>query len=141
MLRVLESIKRYRFRGVAFSAWVFRIARNRVIDLKRRQSRHKEVDVPETLVAPHANTHQQAELALNRDNLRVAMSYLTEEQRQVMLLRFIEGFDNASVSRIVGRSESAVKSLQHRALNSMRRKLNGQDGRRGRKKKAAAERA
>ena len=51
------------------------------------------------------------------------MRDLTEEQRQVIILKFIEGMDNASVARVVGRSEGAVKSLQHRALVALRKML------------------
>jgi RNA polymerase sigma-70 factor (ECF subfamily) len=61
-----------------------------------------------------------AERALDRGQIQIALKYLTESQRQVIVLKFIEGFDNVSIARILGRSEGAVKSLQHRALNSLR---------------------
>jgi len=63
-----------------------------------------------------------AERALERGQIQVALKHLTPEQRQVIVLKFIEGFDNRSVGRIMGRSEGAIKSLQHRALGALRRR-------------------
>ena len=122
MLKILESIDRYSFRGIAFSAWVFRIARNRLIDLQRRRNRRREIDLPSSIAGDNL-TQRLAERDIDRGQILAALSRLTEEQRQVMVLRFLQGFDNASVSRIIGRSQSAVKSLQHRALNSMRKMM------------------
>ncbi|KKL04973.1 hypothetical protein LCGC14_2610730 [marine sediment metagenome] len=121
MLKVLESIKKYQFKGTPFSAWVFRIARNKLIDLHRRRKRRGEVNLTEPLAAMQVTPQVMAERALDRGQLHLALKYLTEDQRQVIVLKFIEGFDNASVARILGRSEGAIKSLQHRALNSLRR--------------------
>lgn len=121
MVKVLESLKDYRFRGVPFAAWVFRIARNRVIDIHRRRKRRGEVDLNESIVAGRDDPPAMAERALARGQLQAALLLLTEEQRQVIILKFIEGFDNAYVARVLGRSQGAVKSLQHRALASLRR--------------------
>ncbi len=123
MLKMIESINSYRFRGLPFGAWVFRIARNRLIDLHRRRKRRGEVDLSETLTSTLANPQALAERALDRGQLQVALKHLTDEQRQVIVLKFIEGFDNRSAGRIMGRSEGAIKSLQHRALGSLRRIL------------------
>lgn len=127
MLKLLESLKNYKFKGVPFSAWVFRIARNRIIDLYRKRRRRGEVDLNESLAAAREDPQSMAQRALNRGQLQVALRRLTEEQRQVIILRFIEGFDNASVAKILGRSQGAVKSLQHRALAALRRVLSPKD--------------
>ena len=126
MLKLLESIKKYQFKGTPFSAWVFRIARNRLIDLHRRRKRHGEVNLTEPLAAMQIGPQTLAERALDRGQLQLALRYLTDEQRQVIVLKFIEGFDNASVARVLGRSEGAIKSLQHRALRSLRRVMSGE---------------
>ena len=123
MLKMIESIQSYQFRGLPFGAWVFRIARNRLIDLHRRRKRRGEVDLSETLTTALANPQVLAERALERGQLQVAMKHLTDEQRHVIVLKFIEGYDNRSVGKIMGRSEGAVKSLQHRALGALRRIL------------------
>jgi RNA polymerase sigma-70 factor, ECF subfamily len=123
MLKMIESINKYHFRGLPFGAWVFRIARNRLIDLHRRRRRRGEVDLSETLSSALANPQALAERALERGQIQVALKHLTDEQRQVITLKFIQGFDNSSVGQIMQRSEGAIKSLQHRALGSLRRLL------------------
>jgi RNA polymerase sigma-70 factor (ECF subfamily) len=123
MLKMLESIKSYQFRGLPFGAWVFRIARNRLIDLHRRRRRRGEVDLSETLVSSLASPQALAEQAIERGQIQIALKHLTDEQRQVIVLKFIEGFDNRSAGRVMNRSEGAIKSLQHRAIGSLRRVL------------------
>jgi RNA polymerase sigma-70 factor (ECF subfamily) len=127
MLKMIESIQSYKFRGLPFGAWVFRIARNRLIDLHRRRKRRGEVDLSETLVSGLASPQVLAERALERGQLQVALRRLTAEQRQVIVLKFIQGFDNRSTGRIMGRSEGAIKSLQHRALAALRRIVHPED--------------
>ncbi len=123
MLKMIESIGKYHFRGLPFGAWVFRIARNRLIDLHRRRRRRGEVDLSETLSSALASPQSLAERAIERGQLQIALKHVTDEQRQVIVLKFIQGFDNRSVGKIMGRSEGAIKSLQHRALLSLRRLL------------------
>jgi len=123
MVKVLESLKEYQFRGIPFAAWVFRIARNRIIDIHRRRKRRGEVELNENIVAGREDPSALAERALDRSQLQAALLLLTEEQRQAVVLKLVQGFDNASVAEILGRSEGAVKSLQHRALASLRRIL------------------
>ena len=70
-----------------------------------------------------ANPRGAAERALGRGQLQVARTHLTPGTRQGIVLKFIEGFGNRSVGKIMGRSEGAIKSLQHRALGALRRVL------------------
>ena len=124
MLRVLESIPRYQSRGVPFSAWVFRIARNRLVDIRRRSHRRREVALQESLVttvSAGTSTHQAVEKAIDFGEVCFALGRLTEAQEQVIVLRFLKDLDVATVARTLGRSESAVKSIQFRALTALRR--------------------
>ncbi len=127
LLRVLESLKGYRFRGVPLAAWVFRIARNCLIDLHRRRQRRPQVALYEGIPNAHDGPQAAAERAIAQDELRLALTRLTEEQRQVIVLKFVEGMDNAGVARVLGRSQGAVKSLQHRALLSLRKILSSEE--------------
>ncbi len=131
MLKMLESIDGYRFKGVPFSAWVFRIARNKLIDLYRRRKRNGMVNLWDPPGAIELAPETLAERALDRGQIQIALKYLTEVQRQVIVLKFIEGFDNATVAHTLGKSEGAVKSVQHRALRSLRR-IFSQNGRKQR---------
>ena len=69
------------------------------------------------------NVEADAARALERDALFRAMSKLKSDYREVLLLRFVEGYGAADVGRMTGRSEGAVRTLQHRALDRLRREL------------------
>jgi len=128
MLKVLESIPKYRSRGIPLSAWVFRIARNRIVDIRRRGSRRREVGLTDTFVDCSSTApHSAVETALDYGQVSLALSHLTQVQEQVIVLRFLKDLDVATVAKILGRSESAVKSLQFRALTTLRRILQGSD--------------
>jgi RNA polymerase sigma-70 factor, ECF subfamily len=127
MLRVLESLPRYQRRGVPLSAWVFRIARNRVVDIRRRSHRRREVVLVESLVTMTGGSpHATVERALDLGEVCYALGQLTEAQEQVIVLRFLKDLDVATVARTLGRSESAVKSIQFRALTALRRIMQGE---------------
>ena len=128
ILRVLESIPSFRPRGVPLSAWVFRIARNRLVDIRRRVNHRREVGLEDSFHATVATAPQVAvDRTLDYGQLCVALSQLTTAQKRVIELRFFKDLDVATVARIIGRSPSAVKSLQFRALVSLRRILEGQE--------------
>jgi len=128
MLKVLEALPRYRQRGVPFAAWVFRIARNRLIDEARRNRRRKQEPLAEDLPDGGPSAHTLAERSADRQRLRQALADLTEDQRQVVILRFIVGMETAAVARALGRGEGAVKALQHRALLALRKRLREDSG-------------
>lgn len=108
------------------SAWVFRIARNRIVDIRRRGSRRREVGLTDTFVDGASTApHSAVENALDYGQVSLALSHLTQVQEQVIVLRFLKDLDVATVAQMLGRSQSAVKSLQFRALTSLRRILQG----------------
>jgi len=127
-LRMLEGIESFDYRGVPFAAWLFRIAHGRVVDYFRRQAGKETVSLSQRLGAPGEGPAATTEAALARERLRQALGRLTKEQQQVIVLKFGEGLTNAEVGRFLGKSEGAVKSLQHRALASLRRLLEKDDG-------------
>jgi RNA polymerase sigma-70 factor (ECF subfamily) len=128
MLRVLESISRYQSRGVPFSAWVFRIARNRLVDIRRRSHRRREVGLVDSLMTVAGGSpHATVERALEFGEVCFALGQLTPAQEQVIVLRFLKDLDVATVARTLGRSESAVKSIQFRALTALRRMIQNQN--------------
>jgi RNA polymerase sigma-70 factor (ECF subfamily) len=130
-LRLLEHIPGFhlnRERPVAsFSAWIFRIASNRVVDHYRRRGKGEMPVDARGEAEASASPSERALAAVESDEtaaeLRVAIASLTEEQRQVILCKFVEEMSNADVARFLGKSEGAVKSLQHRALAALQRSL------------------
>jgi len=124
MLKVLEALPRYRFRGAPLAAWIYRIAHNCVMDHHRRRKRRPEVSLDEARppLAAH-NPESRTDVSLQRQDLQRALQCLTAEQRQVVILRFLHGLDTRTIAQVMGRSQGAVKSLQHRALKALERLL------------------
>jgi RNA polymerase sigma-70 factor, ECF subfamily len=121
--KVYEKIDGFQPQGAPLSAWVFRIAHNRLIDSVRRRPRQTPLtldDAPEISSGPvFGGIGQQVAL----DQIKMGLAQLTPEQRQVVTLRFLEGKSLAETAEVVGRNEDAVKKLQARGLASLRRRI------------------
>ncbi len=127
-LRMLEAIRNDRAWSSSFSGWIYRIAHNLVVDHFRRRSRGSQVgldDAPDVPSERH-DPVDSAEQRLAEDHLRLAITRLTEEQAQVVSLRFLEEKSIAEVAQIIGKSEGAVKALQYRAVIALRRIMDGE---------------
>jgi RNA polymerase sigma-70 factor, ECF subfamily len=122
-VRAMEALGRYEDRGLPFVAFLFRIARNAAIDRARRT--RPDMSIDELVNHPESgqNVERDAVRALEQKALVTAMSKLKSDYREVLLLRFVEGYGAADVGRMTGRSEGAVRTLQHRALARLRREL------------------
>lgn len=128
-LKALEAIGRFTWREVPFSAWLYRIARNTVVDHFRRKTRRVQVVLEEGVMAPET-TEPVALVAakLSQEEVQRAISRLTDDQQQVVILKFFVGLSNSEVANFIGKTEGAVKALQHRALESLSKILRGSQG-------------
>jgi len=122
-LRAWEAIERYQVRGAPFVSWLLRIAHNQGVSYLRSKRDSSElhdgiVDTKERR-DPEWSYQQTAEEELVRE----AILRLREEQRQVIILRFIEDLDYKEVAEIIGKSVAAIRVIQHRALNSLRKQM------------------
>jgi RNA polymerase sigma-70 factor (ECF subfamily) len=120
--RMVEKIEHFQHRGKPILAWLYTIARNLLAD-HYRQARRANLPLTERLAAREGNPAQAAEKQLTADCLRLALHRLTQEQREVIIGKFVQGRSNAEVGAILGKSEGAIKSLQHRALAALRRAI------------------
>jgi len=125
-VKSMEAIDGFTFRGVPFSAWLYRIASNLVIDHFRRLPAQAELSLEEKLVSSSEPSAQVLESEFTHQALRHALSELTEDQQQVVILKFVDGLSNHEVAQLLGKTEGAIKSLQHRALASLGRVLGEQ---------------
>lgn len=125
-LKALEGIETFTFRGVPFSAWLYRIANNLVADHFRHQPQQPDLSLEEELIAAEGEPSEALERGLTQQQLAQALRGLTEEQRQVIILKFVEGLSNTEVAQVLGKTEGAVKGLQHRALARLGRILSRQ---------------
>ena len=121
-LKMLESIRDNKPWHSSFSGWLYRIAHNLVIDHYRRRDRQPSVnidDAPPT-ASDLEDPVETAQMNIDAERLRAAIGRLTDEQSEVVSLRFLEGYSIAEVAAMVGRSEGAIKALQYRAVAALR---------------------
>jgi len=127
-LRAWRSISKYRQRDIPFLAYMFRIARNAVID-HHRSSRRSEL-----LVSLDDDDHMDRQIKDLRPDpsdaaiegqesqeMHRLLDQLQEDYRTVLLLRFLSGLDPEETALVMGRSPGAVRVLQHRALTALRK--------------------
>lgn len=122
-LNAIKAISSFKWRGIPVSAWLFRIAHNQVVDYLRRKSKRATAPLDESLVASNYDPQLIAEQRLDTERLLVATRKLTPAQREVISLRFAGELSVAQVAKIMGRSEGAVKALQHSAIVALRKEF------------------
>jgi RNA polymerase sigma-70 factor (ECF subfamily) len=120
-MRALKAIPRYEPRQ-AFLAWLYRIARNAVIDRSRKGNR--QVAFEDALQHPGVDkvVEPDVELLTHSDNsmLRLALAKLTPLQQEVVVLRFLEGYSTQEIARLIGKNEGTVRGIQFRAMGALR---------------------
>src|SRR5262249_54904491 len=123
-LKMLESIGRFRWQSAPFSAWPFRIAHNLAMDHFRANKRWQpEEEVPEPEPDEVTSAETGALESIGRKSMLELIEDLSPEQQQVLTLKFVFNFANAEAGTILGKTEGAIKSLQHRALVSLQKQL------------------
>ena len=105
-------------REETFSSWLYRIAHNEMIDILRRQHKQVSLEVGKVaeMPAPKANVEVKAE----QHELVKAIASLPPNQKQVIILKFIEGMNNQEIGQIMGKNQGAIRVLQMRALANLR---------------------
>jgi RNA polymerase sigma-70 factor, ECF subfamily len=122
-LKMVQALPGFNGGITAFRAWLFQIARNLSIDHLRRSQAHPNQSLGEDLHAPGLDPEGATEGKLNDAALQAALRRLSNDQKDVILLRFIEGMPLAETARTLHKSEDAVKGLQRRALATLREAL------------------
>ena len=130
-LRMLESVRSFKWKGYPFSSWLFRIAHNLVVDHFRRNGRQKTSPLESVSGTIGATTHDvdsYLDTELSMVQVSEAMAELTDLQREVLSLRFSGGLSVRETAEAVGKNENAVKALQHAGVKKLRMLLkSGQD--------------
>jgi len=120
--KALEAIPRYEVGGAPFEAWLYRIAHNIVANWYRAMSHRKSVPLEE-VQSLHQESHLPEDEVLAaemKDELLRLIRHMPSEWQEVLILRFAEGKRHAEIGRILGKSETAVKSIYYRTLKSLR---------------------
>ena len=120
-LNALKSISSYKYKGMPFSSWLFRIAHNQVVDYYRRKARSTTVPLDENIVSGFDNPGLATERKMEIEQMTMATKQLTMAQQEVISLRFAGELSIAEVAKVMKKSEGAVKALQHAAIISLRK--------------------
>jgi RNA polymerase sigma-70 factor, ECF subfamily len=122
--QALANLKRFEWRGIPFTAWLFRIAANLISDRWHRSGREvcDEEAVESAQVSP-----AEIEEVERRATLFRLVDTLPSEQKRVVVLRFVEQKSIKEVAKEVRKTEGAVKQLQFRALSTLRARMEGAD--------------
>ena len=126
-LRLIEKVHMYRIApqdNVAiFSAWLYRMAYNKMVDVLRARRRANLVDLEHAERLPGGNSVEAVHEQMDNESIFAKLQLLNEQQREVLILRFIEELSILETAQTMEKSEGAIKALQHRALASLRRYL------------------
>ncbi len=126
-LKALRSISSFKWKGTPFSAWLYRIAHNQVVDHLRKRDRRPttllDEDAPLASKSRESNPQKMTEHSLNMEQVLAAAQNLSESQREVISLRFTSDLPTDQVAKIMGKSQGAIKALQHSAIVALRKTL------------------
>ena len=127
-LAALGAIGRFRDEGATFRSWLFRIAHNQIANTLRSRARRRASPL-DGVAEPVADADPAREAGAADDARRVrgALAELSEDRRQVIVLRFVDGLSAREIGAVLGRSEGAVRVLQHRALRDLAEILGSED--------------
>ena len=123
-VRAWEALPKYQHRKHPFSSWLYRIARNLIIDYYRMK---KPVPLSNGLMRSYPSSAESLDHVVNRKHeaklLVKAVQKLTEVEQEIVLLRFVEGLSHEEIAEMVGKSQTACRVTLHRALKSLRSTL------------------
>jgi len=126
-IRAYESIGSYKHQGFPFSAWLFRIAHNQVVDYIRKESKKPTVQLDESMpIMGDSDPVHDVEVKLSMEKVAAASRKLTQAQREVISLRFAGGLSIAEAAKTMNKSEGAIKALQFSAIQALRKTLAGE---------------
>ncbi len=122
-INMFGAIKRYTNNGLPFEAWIYRIARNKIIDFYRAQKKHVNLDdvveIPDKTPTPEDILQSNS----SKEEVLRGLEKIPEQYKEIIILKFIEEKTNEEISGILEKPVTHVRVLQHRALQSLRKIL------------------
>ncbi len=131
-LKVVENIKNYQQqKNASFSAWLFRIARNQLIDSYRRKKEllgleNEEGELMFDIEDEDPTPDDMTQKSWEQEKIQEVLQKLSPIHREILELRYLSGFSNAEISHITGKNEGNVRVIQLRALREMRKHFPGE---------------
>jgi RNA polymerase sigma-70 factor (ECF subfamily) len=122
-VKALEALPRYESRGIPFGGWLFRLARNAVIDHVRTSHEHADLAQSVEQAGADAGPDELAVIRQEIEAVRSALATLTDDQRDAISLRFFAGLSAREAAEAMGKQEGTIRGLQFRAIAALRRQL------------------
>ena len=122
-LKALRSLASYKEHGIPMQAWLFKIAHNLIVDYLRKMAKNKTIPIDNVDIADNSNPAVEVERHLEFVRVTKAMEQLTDDQREVLKLRFLSEFTSKEVGNIMGKSDGAVREMQRAAIEKLRNLL------------------
>ena len=122
-VKALEALPRYESRGIPFGGWLFRLARNAVIDHVRTSHEHADLAQSAERAGADAGPDELAVIRQEIEAVRSALATLTDDQRDAISLRFFAGLSAREAAEAMGKQEGTIRGLQFRAIAALRRQL------------------
>ncbi len=119
-LKALQSLKSYREQGIPMQGWLFKIAHNLVVDHLRKVTKYKTIPIETVEIQDKDDPQKTAETNIEMERVAMAMQQLTDEQKEVIRLRFFGGLSSREVSGLLNKSDGAVREMQRAALEKLR---------------------
>ena len=122
--KALKGLDNYQWQGVSFSAWLYRIARNTLIDHYRTKERKKKVsslDNHYNLPSEDKPPHEKVEVLFAEDILHQVLKELPERERRIIYLKFFDGYTNRLIAELTDLTETNVGTIVHRTLKKLRK--------------------
>jgi len=122
-LNALRSISSFNWKGTPVAAWLYRIAHNQVVDYLRKKGKQMVTPLDESPVSQGGSLELVVEQKIDSEQILAATHRLSQAQQEVISLRFASELSIAEVASIMGKSQGAVKALQHSAIVALRQIL------------------
>jgi len=120
-----QGLPKYKRTKTPFLGWLFTISHNRVIDYYRTKKDHAYLNTEIHMGGPVSSPENLAESAFTQQEVRKAILQLPEDQQQVILMNFIEGFEYNEIAEAMKKTEGNIRVIMHRGLKKMREILGG----------------
>jgi RNA polymerase sigma-70 factor (ECF subfamily) len=127
-IRMVQKLPGYKDRGKPILAWLYTIARNLVIDHHRAAEKIQKLPIKDQIIEDEGpGPAKEVQNRQIEDCFRRALARLPESQQLILVLRFIEEYSTPKILELLGKSDRAMRSLQHRALRSLEKALREED--------------
>lgn len=122
-----QKLPNFKSQGFPFSSWLYKIARNRVIDhyrtTKSNVSIDEDITISESLFATEEGAEVEFDLTQSISLIKTAMLELTGQQREVITMRFVEDLSPQEIAEILNKREGTIRIIQHRAITKLKKIL------------------